>query len=87
MNGGRPEREEIDFASRPRPRPRPRTLLRSKSEDENEDENDDDKNKKAFIPAKQRMKAPIESRSAHTERAGLILLLTEKLPSQLIVEN
>ena len=36
-------------------------------------------NKKAFIPAKQRMKALGESRSAHAERAGLILLLTEKL--------
>ena len=68
MNGGRPEREEIDFASRPRPRPRPRTLLRSKSEDENEDENDDDKNKKAFIPAKQRMKALSES---HSRTSGM----------------
>jgi hypothetical protein len=74
----RPEREEIDFA-----------LLVFvlvvvldrfiKSEDEDDDENENAKNKKAFIPAKQRMKALSESRSAHTERAGLILLLTEKL--------
>ena len=50
-----------------------------KSEDEDEEENENRRNKKAFIPAKQRMKALSESRSAHTERAGLILLLSEKL--------
>jgi hypothetical protein len=44
-------------------------------------------NKKAFIPAKQRMKALSEPRSAHAERAGLILLLTEKLVIQLRVES
>jgi hypothetical protein len=40
-----------------------------RSDYEDEDENEDDRNKKAFIPAKQRMKALSESRP-HT-RNGL----------------
>jgi hypothetical protein len=44
---------------------------------EGEDENDE--NKKPSSPANWRMKAFSEFPSAHAKRAGLILLLTEKL--------
>jgi hypothetical protein len=46
---------------------------------ENDDEDEDGKNKKPSSRQNRGMKAFSESRTAHAERAGLILLLTEKL--------
>jgi hypothetical protein len=46
---------------------------------EDEDENDS-KTKTPSSPAKRRMKAFVESHSAHAGRAGLILLSAEKCP-------
>jgi hypothetical protein len=76
----RPAREKAFSSSSSSSHSKPR--FESKNEDEDEDE--DDGNKKAFIPAKQRMKALGESPSAHAEWAGLILLLTEKLAGKTV---
>jgi hypothetical protein len=61
----RPEREEAISASSAFPSLS--ANLPNKGEDEDEDENGNRKNKKAFIPAKQRMKALSESRTAHAD--------------------